>query len=193
MPLQIETRTNGAIAILRGPLNFAVELSFDQTTTIGLRYGSMIKYRKSSFKSFKECTGPWRCKATFPWCPCTVLDNCMHTDTFGFSFLLHISCRLTITLKTTPFFPLTPGSSQLIHWLSWFKIQLSFSSRPTGENYLFKYGKPTVSLSRWRQKHARSSGDWIWIRQPHHLWVLPRVSRMELWTKWGLFHLLQPS
>ena len=38
MPVQIETRTNGAVAIMRGPLNFAIELSFNQTTTIGLRY-----------------------------------------------------------------------------------------------------------------------------------------------------------
>ena len=38
MPVQIETRTNGAVAITRGPLNFAIELSFNQTTTIGLRY-----------------------------------------------------------------------------------------------------------------------------------------------------------
>jgi len=50
MPLQIETRTNGAIAILRGLLNFAVKLLFDQTTTIGLWYGSMIKYRELNLK-----------------------------------------------------------------------------------------------------------------------------------------------
>jgi len=50
MPLQIETRTNGAIAILRGPLNFTVKLSFNQTTTIGLWYGSMIKCRESNLK-----------------------------------------------------------------------------------------------------------------------------------------------
>jgi len=34
MLVQIETRTNGAVAITRGPLNFAVEFSFNQTTTI---------------------------------------------------------------------------------------------------------------------------------------------------------------
>ena len=50
IPLQIETRTNGAIAILRGLLNFAVKLLFDQTTTIGLWYGSMIKYRELNLK-----------------------------------------------------------------------------------------------------------------------------------------------
>ena len=38
MPVQIETRTNGAVTIIREPLNFAIELSFNQTTTIGLRY-----------------------------------------------------------------------------------------------------------------------------------------------------------
>ncbi|KAF9441482.1 hypothetical protein P691DRAFT_779791 [Macrolepiota fuliginosa MF-IS2] len=37
MPLQIETRTNGAVAITRGPLNFAVELAFNKTTAPGLR------------------------------------------------------------------------------------------------------------------------------------------------------------
>jgi len=38
MPFQIETRKNGAVAIMRGPMDFTVELSFNQTTTIGLRY-----------------------------------------------------------------------------------------------------------------------------------------------------------
>lgn len=36
-PLQIETRTNGAVAVTRGPLNFAVELSHNLTVTPGLR------------------------------------------------------------------------------------------------------------------------------------------------------------
>lgn len=38
MPLEIETRTNGAVAITRGPLNFAVDLAFNKTTAPGLRY-----------------------------------------------------------------------------------------------------------------------------------------------------------
>ena len=69
MPVQIETRTNGAVAITRGPLNFAIELSFNQTTTIGLRYPhsrqpDQIDKTESYF--IQECSGSWRRKATFP-------------------------------------------------------------------------------------------------------------------------------
>ncbi|TFK34186.1 hypothetical protein BDQ12DRAFT_636697 [Crucibulum laeve] len=35
--LEMETRTNGAVAITRGPLNYAVELSYNNTVTPGLR------------------------------------------------------------------------------------------------------------------------------------------------------------
>lgn len=37
MPLQIETRSNGAVAINRGPLNYAVQLGFNTSTTAGWR------------------------------------------------------------------------------------------------------------------------------------------------------------
>jgi hypothetical protein len=36
-PLEIELRTNNAVAITRGPLNYAVELSFNRTSAPGLR------------------------------------------------------------------------------------------------------------------------------------------------------------
>lgn len=36
-PLQVEKRTNGAVAITRGALNFALELSFNDTKTVGVR------------------------------------------------------------------------------------------------------------------------------------------------------------
>jgi len=75
MPLQIETRTNGAIAILRGPLNFAVELSFDQTTTIGLRYGSMIKLGESIFKVLRSAQALGDVKRLFPDAPAQYLTT----------------------------------------------------------------------------------------------------------------------
>ena len=179
MPLQIETRTNGAIAILRGPLNFTVKLSFNQTTTIYLQYNSMIKCRESNLKVSRSTQALGDVKRLFPNAPAQYLTTVCILILLVF-LSSYISCRLTIILKTTPFFPLIPGSSQLIHRLSWFTIQLTSSLWPTGENYLFKYGNLTVSLSQWQQKHARSNGDWIWIWQHHHLWVLSYVSRIEL-------------
>jgi len=38
MPVQIEIRTNKAIMIMRKSVDFTVELSFNKTTTIDLRY-----------------------------------------------------------------------------------------------------------------------------------------------------------
>jgi len=69
MPVQIETRTNGAVAITRGPLNFAIELSFNQTTTIGLRYPhsrQLDQTDKTESYFIQECPGSWRRKANFP-------------------------------------------------------------------------------------------------------------------------------
>ena len=117
MPLQIETRTNGAIAILRGPLNFTVKLSFNQTTTIYLQYNSMIKCRESNLKVSRSTQALGDIKRLFPNAPAQYLTTVCILILLVFPSS-YISCRLTIILKTTPFFPLIPSSSQLIHRLS---------------------------------------------------------------------------
>jgi len=55
--------------ITRGPLNFSIELLFNQTTTIGLRYPhsrqpDQIDKTESYF--IQEFPGSWRRKANFP-------------------------------------------------------------------------------------------------------------------------------
>lgn len=37
MPLEVETLASGTVVVNRGPLNYAVELPFNQTTTLGWR------------------------------------------------------------------------------------------------------------------------------------------------------------
>ena len=37
MQVEVEERLNGAVAVTRGPLNYALELAYNVTTTEGLR------------------------------------------------------------------------------------------------------------------------------------------------------------
>ena len=61
MQVEVEERLNGAVAVTRGPLNYALELTYNVTTTEGLRcVRSEPSFRIYDAHRLKGATKLWR-------------------------------------------------------------------------------------------------------------------------------------
>ncbi|KAJ7196912.1 hypothetical protein C8J57DRAFT_1419137 [Mycena rebaudengoi] len=93
-PLEIESRFNGAVAVTRGALNYAVEISHDDTVAAGLRSAQAVNDYITPFDNhthdhFMNATSEWRLAID----PSTIVVS-----------------DKSATTKSIPFFAWAPGS-----------------------------------------------------------------------------------
>lgn len=188
-PLEIELRTNNAVAITRGPLNYAVQLSYNTTSAPGLRFDigiltsidllTFFIYRSAQALSDVEQLYPNAPPQYFTPVSAALLPSKVFFDRGCWNH------RRIITPATTLFFPQPNGASLSIPApLKWtiYRKKLDL--------YRITLGLQMHNPSRWPPPLAKLNGGWPPGRLLHPLLVPMCVLEIRSRLSWFLLRVL---